>query len=60
MKAKTIFYLLSVVFIFSFSSCNREEHDENTDCGCEKQQEEQYEFKHGVSQSNFSRSYTES
>ena len=38
MKAKTIFFLLSVIFIlsFSFSSCSKEERDENTDCGCEK------------------------
>ena len=36
MKAKTIFYLLAAVFILSFASCSKEEHDKNTDCGCEK------------------------
>ena len=38
MKAKMIFFLLSIVFILSFSlaSCSKEEKDENTDCGCEK------------------------
>jgi hypothetical protein len=55
MKVKTIFYLLIAVFILSFASCSKEEHNENTDCGCEQQQE----FKHGVTQSNYSRSYTE-
>jgi len=39
MKAKMIFYLLFAVFIFSLASCTKEEKDENTDCGCEKQQE---------------------
>ena len=41
MKAKTIFYLLTAVFILSFASCSKEESDDkNSDCGCEQQQKE--------------------
>ena len=36
MKTKTIFYLLAVVFILSFTSCNKEEYEKDTDCGCKQ------------------------